>query len=223
MAERTSAARVTGAAEPQVASFWPGPNDALFVKNLVDQPTLGAGPGGPGWFEYIESYRDAARALVDIAVADDYERMPMPHLAAIPVLFLYRHYLELVMKDMLLQGARHQDQALAPDDLAKRYGHDLLRLWQACQEMVDSIWPGANDRRHEELGALTRQIEELATVDPGSFAARYPTARDGATSLPADKFQSYDLSVFADGVERIGDIIRGVSVGISESPASGSP
>lgn len=215
---------MTGATEPDPRSLWPGPNDALFVNNLEHKPTLGTGPAGPGWFEYIESYRYAARALVDIAVADDNDRMPIPHLAGIPVLFLYRHYLELVMKELLVTGAWHQGRTFTSADAAD-YGHDLLKLWQACQDTVDAIWPGANDRSSEGLTALTRQIEELATLDPGSFSARYPTTRGGVVSLPADQFESYDVSVFADGVERIGEIIGGVSAGIYEAlgDASSAP
>lgn len=216
MPERSLATRVTGRTEPDPECLWPGPNDVLFVKNVPYEPTLGVGDTGPGWFEYIESYRDAGRALVDIAIAGDHERMAMPHLAGIPVLFLYRHYLELVMKELLLEGARHLGEPLTPGDLARRYGHNLLRLWRACQDTVDAIWPGANDRSREGLTALTRQIEEFAAIDPGSFAARYPMTRDDAESLPAEQFESFDLSVLADGVERIGDIISGVGVGIYE-------
>jgi len=210
-------ARVTEARDPGAISLWPSPNEVLFVKNVTHQPTLGAGHWGPGWFEYIESYRDVARALVEISVADDHERMSMPHLAGIPVLFLYRHYLELVMKELLLDGARVMDQPVTSAELAERFGHDLRRLWEACKETVDVIWPGSSDWRANELAVLTEQIGELAAVDPGSFSARYPVGRDGTKSLPAETFMSYDVAVFADGVERIGDIITGMTVGIYET------
>jgi hypothetical protein len=127
------------------------------------------------WLEYARSYKRAADALVVEAARDT----QVPEVDSFPVVFLYRHYLELELKsivalDCVLRTVREQR-----DDATKRVveaclrSHNLIRLVDACREACTRA-SLLHDGFVESFQAFAACVGEIASHDPGSFAFRYP-------------------------------------------------
>lgn len=128
------------------------------------------------WDMYAAGYKDAADALVG-ALA---ERKTSLDSVVYPLVFLYRQGLELKLK-LILPLARR----LAGKDPVSDLGHGLMPLWSELRRHLEQLNPCGD---HKELPAIEDFIRQLETVDPGSFAFRYPTSKKGEVSLPELRF-----------------------------------
>ncbi|MFU5616615.1 hypothetical protein ACM7VC_14565 [Pseudomonas aeruginosa] len=124
------------------------------------------------WDIYAAGYKDAADALVR-ALA---ERKASLDSVVYPLVFLYRQGLELQLK-LILPLARR----LAGKEALADHQHGLIPLWNELRRHLQQLDPREDDK---ELPALEDFIRQLDTVDPGSFAFRYPTTKKGEVSLP---------------------------------------
>ena len=125
----------------------------------------------PNWILYIEGYKNAADHLVDCAV----ESYPAG-MAVYPIVFLYRQYIELQLKDMLQMLYKyHTLPCRIP------ITHDLIQIWHKVRHLVEridkSFW-GIEHYDHIEA-----RIREFALIDKGSFSFRYPLDAEGNLSL----------------------------------------
>ena len=141
------------------------------------------------WDIYAAGYKDAADALV-AALA---ERKTSLDSVIYPLVFLYRHGLELQMK-LILPLARR----LAGKEPVADHKHGLMPLWIELRRHLEQLDPRDDD---QELAAIEDFIRQLDTVDPGSFAFRYPTTKKGEVSLPELRHVNVrHLSEIMDGV-----------------------
>lgn len=124
------------------------------------------------WDIYAAGYKDAADALVG-ALA---ERKASLDSVVYPLVFLYRQGLELQLK-LILPLARR----LAGKEAVADHQHGLMPLWSELRWHLEQLDPREDDK---ELPAIEDFIRQLDTVDPGSFAFRYPTTKKGEVSLP---------------------------------------
>ena len=128
-----------------------------------------------GWSLYAIGYKNAADLLVEYVEANARSQDTLVY----PVLFLYRQYLELAIKDLIRQGRMLQDLA---EPFPK--SHRINELWKICSDLLAEISPGDSIEEQRQIGRL---IEEFCQVDPTSMAFRYPEDRDGNPSLPGIK------------------------------------
>lgn len=93
-----------------------------------------------------------------------------------PILFLYRQYLELSIKDIIRKGRKLQYETESiPKD------HRLDGLWKICSQLLAEIAPGDSEDAIKEIGRL---LTEFCTIDPKSEAFRYPEKQDGSPAMP---------------------------------------
>ena len=147
----SEAERTTENGEDHTAAF-PCPEDSLF-----DFPAYG--PVIPSefsrkedWYVYINGYKDAADFLVSNAPTRG-----NPRKLLYPVLFLYRHHLELALKAIIGKQKKFPRT------------HELDELWQDCRSLLDEISLSASD--NDEIQQTTRLIDEFCKVDPKSALA----------------------------------------------------
>jgi hypothetical protein len=124
-----------------------------------------------GWNLYAAGYKKAGDVLVAQIETDGHSQ----DLLVYPVLFLYRQFIELELKDLLRAGA-----ALHEVDQPAWQHHRLDDLWSRCLKLVEATSP---DDSLLELTQTGRLIGEFARVDPTSFAFRYPEDKSGGPSL----------------------------------------
>jgi hypothetical protein len=126
-------------------------------------------------------YREAARALAAPLRGNAY-----PDYNGYPVLYLYRHSLELFLKAVVYRGARVMglvglERPNVPGLFSK---HDLGRLLPAVRAIfraVDWEWDGTPIGTHAEFENIVRQVDR---IDPKSYAFRYPMSPSGEAHLP---------------------------------------
>lgn len=115
--------------------------------------TFVVGAGGMNEFEVARAFANAADRLLTTA-AEKRESWE----AAYPILFCYRHALELYLK------------ALMPN---KRHGHRLDDLARSLRPYIENRYPT------DQVSWLLDRIAEFDRLDPKSTVFRYP---DGANS-----------------------------------------
>jgi hypothetical protein len=124
------------------------------------------------WWSYAVSYRTAADAL-----AEQFPPWrPAPNGMPLPILFLYRHYIELSLKGIL-----RDCRELLDNEGKMASGHDLGRLWESARTELLRVYP---QESHDWLGRAQVLIAQFEELDPFSTAFRYPVDKKGAPSLP---------------------------------------
>lgn len=145
---------------------------ALFREfEKSDQPHLGTFWWGRIAVEVPDMYREAAHRLVRTASGgEDAERV------LLPVLYIYRHAVETMMKFAIAQSAsllveRGQAEPAAPAALAKRiqrdYRHKVRDLLGLLNDSLADLGMEPVETR------AARFLDLLADIDPGGNAFRF--------------------------------------------------
>lgn len=154
------------------------------------------------WSFYAIGYKDAA----DILVGYIEEKQRYHYTLLYPIMFLYRQYLELMLKGLIRKGRRLKDISQPFPQI-----HKIDDLWRDCSEILHEISP--NDFV-EEIRQISRLISEFCKVDSTSTAFRYPEDKKGNPSLPG--LPHIDLLNVRDVIEKIAVIFGGADALISE-------
>ncbi len=93
--------------------------------------------GKPAWHEsqwelYIAGYKAAGDRL--IGTLRKY-RVPTANGMVYPILYLYRHYFELRLKEIIESGNMVRSKTKRVE--CERFGHNLDRAWQECQKIFE--------------------------------------------------------------------------------------
>jgi len=122
-------------------------------------------PSG-NWFVYAMAYKDAADRLVE-QIQDYYDHDDKP---ALPILFLYRHWVELRLKTIIIRLDILCRTQMPKEDFGK---HNLENLWRYVNDHLSCL-PDAGDTDQTEIGSLESLIKELSNLDHKSMNFRYP-------------------------------------------------
>ena len=155
-----------------------------------------------GWSIYAIGYKDAADILVDYVQVHGRQQDSLVY----PVVFLYRQYLELAIKDLIRQAGE-----LLSDPESCPKNHRIDELWKLCNRLMEQISPGHSFTYFKEIGCL---IREFAEVDPLSMAFRYPEDKEGNPSLPG--LSNINLLNVREVIGKIALILDGADAQIDE-------
>jgi hypothetical protein len=126
--------------------------------------------GELSWSAYREGYKKAADALVLKLLDSDCDYIADLHIRfgmIYPIMFLYRHYIEIEFKDLIALAGM-----TSLVDIKKMSGHDLRKLWSKVLECVEAVQ--GKDTRQEFEDAFEKVIEYFEQVDPHGDGFRYP-------------------------------------------------
>jgi hypothetical protein len=169
---------------------WPAVGDRLFVEPA--HWSEGAKVGGHTFHRLVmmmDGYKEAADALVDVTASEKHRANVLVY----PILFCYRHYIELALKYVLLMyGGLGGVEPNTKD-------HDLEDLWRDVRRVIETTSSGEED---PDLEAVEAVIAEFAKIDRGSFTFRYPTDKKG---------QLLEIAVERVDLERLRDTMNGVT------------
>jgi hypothetical protein len=139
---------------------------------------------------FAESFHLIAKEAVTALRQDPHFGLygsPLMHFRAYPIVFLYRHALELYMKAVILEGAPmlsiYGKGVIDIKQLFKSHSldvcrKDLERVFKAFEWDWDLGIP-----HFKTLQDFRKVISELEAVDKGSYAFRYPITTTGTASL----------------------------------------
>lgn len=174
--------------------------------------------GNQDWILYIGGYKKAGDLLVEHSVA-----FCQQHILVYPIVFLYRHYIELQLKEIirigniLLGTGKHYPSCFPTD-------HKIGNHWQECRAIIEKI---DKDEYHKlrkdeqskyknDLNSLQKYIEEFLKLDPDSQASRYPVDRRGNPTILDASLRTINLENIRDLVGEISYLLEGISQGITE-------
>jgi len=148
----------------------------------------------------IEGFKKAADILVN-QVAN--HGTGQDHLVY-PIAALYRHHLELLLKDIIQLGAHLQDKNVTP------MGHKLPPLLNKAKSILNEIWPDENSET--EFFHIERIISELSELDPDGQNFRYGRRADGKN--PLQEVDVINLESLAIAVGKVSAYLSGALTGI---------
>jgi hypothetical protein len=112
-----------------------------------------------------------------------------PDYAVLPIIFLYRHAVELALKGAIWDAdeiARLTRRTASSAPGPKNCGHSLVTLLPFFQHVVGQYAWRWNEATYGSYKNAERLVKELDAVDGGSYKFRYPMKRDGAPSEHMD-------------------------------------
>ncbi|MCQ4190728.1 hypothetical protein [Methylocystis suflitae] len=176
---------------------WPEPADRLFVApgGYADGGTLAS----HAWTRLVlmaDGYREAADRLVDAVAADTVLQGTVVY----PVIFLYRHFMELELKYVLVTYGRHFDEE------ADWKSHSLTDLWAKVRPIIETAADGTDDGGTND--AVEACIREMSAADPMSFSFRYPVEKGGKPMVLA--FDTVDLGNLRRTMRKIANYFTGL-------------
>jgi hypothetical protein len=181
----------------------PQAGDMLFKPARASACCLQADPGGYRKFGqrfnssdamhlYGHGYKLAADMLCQKAL-DEYS----VHTLIFPIVFLYRHYVELSLKETL-----HDASWFVADVMRTNPTHDLRTLWKNARGILPVVWPEAQPA---QIDAVEACITEISEHDPRSMAFRYPFDKEENPHL--ENLDSIDLRNLRDVMDRVGNFL----------------
>jgi hypothetical protein len=174
---------------------WPNVGDQLFKpSNVWMGDAMLAGHASTRLALMTAGYKHAGDALVERALELRAERDFLVY----PIIFCYRHYLELALKSML--ATYGPNVSVKPDWAC----HRLDVLWP---KFVDMLCRYGVDSTDEAGAAVGRCIGEFAKIDANSFTFRYPVTTKGAP-IPVG-LDRLDLEALRDTVNGIDNYFTG--------------
>ncbi|MDL1962546.1 MAG: hypothetical protein LWX01_12810 [Deltaproteobacteria bacterium] len=140
---------------------------------------------------YAEAYHQVAKEAV--AEFQKYQhpgncKLPIDDFRAYPIVFLYRHSLELYMKAVILVGTPMLEikniAKINRDKLLNTHSLDSLR--QQIEKVFSAFeWDwDLGTPNFKTLQDFRTVISELHEIDIGSYVFRYPLTTEGDPSLP---------------------------------------
>ncbi len=133
------------------------------------------------FFLYARAFRAAAKKM---ALAVEFGPGPSTKFAACPVVFMYRHALELHLKALILGGGRNF-LATKPDRMSVYKTQSVSWLAQfVCQIVTTLNWEKEfRCEGIETLADFKAFVEDVNSVDPGPYSFRYPASADAQDSV----------------------------------------
>lgn len=122
------------------------------------------------------SYANGYFIAADILTRHAHDHRLDRNFLALPICYLYRHNLELQLKELIVVGQR----VVGPID-EKINHHRIKRLWAIARKLLHDAAP--NKQEPEEFRKVDELIDHIDAVDDDGQAFRFPTKMNGDRSL----------------------------------------
>lgn len=166
------------------------------------------------WSKYTIEYNEAVNLLLDNMI-----KTRKRNFMVFPTIFLYRHYIELILKEIILNNWEYLEISLPFPR-----GHDIYKLWQICRKalqktdkLVDPQFAESQEDIKQIIqayNALEADLKKFAEIDPDSQHFRYPVDSQGNPIVVDERLLIELLHELPDLVERISYNLDGISTGI---------
>lgn len=196
---------------------WPKKGDNPFLVKAVE-------PNSPTWASlhwlaslkvddsfFAKAFKEAGDKIVRELTRD--EDSQHPDMFFMPIAYLYRHSLELKMKEIVRLGIKLEllkEDKKVPDVLG---GHSLHQLWNLVRKIAEAYWP---DGSQNDLNAAERIIQELHNIDKSGQSLRYSKDLSGKSTL--EKLpDSVQLTHLQDVFQAIFNFLDGCEAGLDHA------
>jgi len=175
----------------------------LFSRSRNRQREVIIGGEDNDWYSYCTGYRRAATVLVNHITQKHYHSQRRDYskyweAPAYAVIFLYRHYLELRLKELIL--AYGGNLSIISNE------HSLLNLWKELRKQDDVQPEVLHSESLKDIETAEKIIAQFDEIDRKSQVFRYPIDKAGRVTVPPIQFDLVRLkdmlgwtSQFLDG------------------------
>ena len=193
---------------------WPQKGDKAFIG--------GVNPHSPvhayiDWLKYSthdylsQSFKEEGEIILDDLEAGNYSRHV--EIFFFPVCYLYRHSIELELKDIIELGV--QLNILPDDDKHKELqgSHSLHPLWNRAKAALKEFYAGDPPEDLIAAGSIIQQFHEL---DKTGQSFRYCKTRTGKSTLD-DAPEIVDLANLRDRFDGLYNFLTATQGGMEEA------
>lgn len=153
-----------------------------------------------------DGYLSAGDGLIRLCMQEGYEHER--HFVIYPILFNYRHGLELAMKWIV---AMYGGQGIGGAD----EDHNLWKLWTRCREIIEQYGPPDSD--NEDI--VEQIVKDFHDLDKSGITFRYSWEKNGRTiKLPN---HMVDLENIRDVMEGIAGYFTGLDSWLDDLKSAG--
>lgn len=181
-----------------VSRFFEGPGDYLHLAFLHVLPD----PIDAFEF-YARGYKEAAEIVTRTSLRS--RRKVLAYCIVFPVVFLWRQYVELRLKELIHSGRHLLGQPPPQKEICH---HDIGQLWDTVRVILSK----SVHMRRSELTLIEPVIREWKEIDPFSMAFRYPHDRKGKPSAP--DVSQINLRKFGQIMKRLSKLLENASTSI---------
>ena len=189
----------------------PRKGDKLFRGDLRDWKNNACLREGDD-YAYKEGYRQGAQILVRAVGETERDQDVLVY----PIVFLYRHHIELALKRVIKRSPYLMDRELTKTENDHLDTHRLDLLWQDFKPMAAAISEvaGWSQLPADDVEGIEDYIRQIVEIDPGSYSLRYAHSKKGDPSLPKG-LTHINLRHFGDLMERLANYLEGLEAAIS--------
>jgi hypothetical protein len=121
-----------------------------------------------------------------------------------PIVYLYRHHIELVLKNTIYTASKLLNQ-----EIGKLDGHKLLKLWGTLRPILDAVSDTSQEFPAEHLEGIDSYIRQLEEHDPDGTRFRYAKTTKKQPSLKQN-LNLINIRIFAEMLETLADYLGGI-------------
>jgi hypothetical protein len=168
----------------------PNNSDSIFKEELSTD--YGAWLKNPAnkFFLYSEGYKEAGKKLWEYCSENRFYSNTLIY----PLVFNYRQFLELRLKELIIMGYKYLDSEKDFSD-----EHSLIRLWNTFR---NEILPEIEQIDKEILDNVERVLSQFNSEDPQSMAFRYPVTRAPERKDSMNR-ETIDLNNFKNVIDKL--------------------
>lgn len=122
-----------------------------------------------------------------------------------PIVFCYRHHIELMLKRLIDKGARLAKKILTKPETTAVTKHRLDPLWNILRPILKAAIPSLPSKA---LMGIDSYIQQLKQVDPKGESFRYEVSKEGEHHL-AD-LRHVNVRIFAEAMEWLSCNLEGI-------------
>ncbi len=162
---------------------------------------------------YQDGYRRAALHLVNYACDDGSAESFLIY----PIIYLYRHHLELSLKSLIVTAQSMLDQSVADKSNNPINHHDLSKLWAMARPLLNAVSEMADGSAfpQDDLEGVDSYIRQLHEHDPNGEHFRYPTTKKGLPTL-RPRLTLINIRELSNCLEKLADYFEGTGNWLSD-------
>jgi hypothetical protein len=167
------------------------------------------------WDLYASGYKLAGDSLIE-----EHAGASSFNVLIYPIVFLYRHYIELRLKQISIYGNEYFEEPIITDKEKKEIlfkEHKLDKLWELSRKVIEKLFP---EEREEKLSSMKKLIDIFIEMDKRSFSFRYPIDTSGNPNH-LDKRNFISVIRLKKIVNELGSYLDGTAGCIYDMPGHG--
>lgn len=164
------------------------------------QSVIGYSYNKDKFYPYVKAYTESAEYLYDCMSKDS----ELNELLFIPMCYLYRNAIELIMKEILFEECSYSFQEAVR--LLNSKKHSILALWNSIKS--DIIKHAQDPEEDTTIANVEKYIKQLHSIDGQADKFRYPT--DKYLNLYFKTSKKLDLGNVANYFGELATFLSGV-------------